>query len=29
LAFADIDLERVAEVRRQLPSLANRREIPN
>ncbi|MFM6933503.1 MAG: carbon-nitrogen hydrolase family protein [Novosphingobium sp.] len=29
LGFADIDLARVAEVRAQLPSLANRREIPN
>ena len=29
LAFAEIDLTRVAEVRRQLPSLANRREIPS
>lgn len=28
LAFADIDPERIATVRRQLPSLANRREIP-
>ena len=29
LAFCDIDLSRVAEVRAQVPSLANRREIPN
>jgi deaminated glutathione amidase len=29
LAFAEIDPERLAEVRRQLPSLANRRDIPN
>lgn len=29
LGFADIDLSRIQEVRRQLPSLANRREIPN
>ena len=29
IGFAEIDLERIAEVRRQLPSLANRREIPN
>lgn len=29
LAFAEIDLARLADVRRQLPSLANRREIPN
>ena len=28
LAFAEIDPERIATVRRQLPSLANRREIP-
>lgn len=28
LGFADIDMERIAEVRRQLPSLANRRDIP-
>ncbi|TIX50136.1 carbon-nitrogen hydrolase family protein [Alteraurantiacibacter aquimixticola] len=28
LAFAEIDSERIAEVRRQLPSLANRRDIP-
>lgn len=28
LGFADIDLGRIAEVRRQLPSLANRRDIP-
>lgn len=28
LAFAEIDHERIATVRRQLPSLANRREIP-
>jgi deaminated glutathione amidase len=28
LAFAEINLERIATVRRQLPSLANRREIP-
>ena len=28
LAFAEIDHERIASVRRQLPSLANRREIP-
>lgn len=28
LGFADIDLARIAEVRRQLPSLANRRNIP-
>jgi hypothetical protein len=27
LGFADIDLARIAEVRAQLPSLANRREI--
>ena len=29
LGFADIDLGRIAEVRRQVPSLANRREIAN
>lgn len=29
LAFADIDPARIAEVRAQVPSLANRREIPN
>ena len=29
LAFCDIDLARVAEVRAQVPSLANRRKIPN
>lgn len=29
LAFCDIDLDRIAEVRAQVPSLANRREIPN
>lgn len=29
LGFAEIDLERIAEVRRQVPSLANRREIAN
>lgn len=29
LGFAEIDLARIAEVRRQLPSLANRRQIPN
>ncbi len=29
LAFAEIDSARLAEVRKQLPSLANRREIPN
>lgn len=29
LAFAEVDLARLAEVRKQLPSLANRREIPN
>ena len=29
LAFAEIDPARIAEVRAQLPSLANRREIPN
>lgn len=28
LAFCDIDLSRIAEVRQQIPSLANRREIP-
>ncbi len=28
LGFAEIDLKRIAEVRRQLPSLANRRDIP-
>jgi predicted amidohydrolase len=28
LAFVDIDLERIAEVRAQIPSLANRRDIP-
>jgi deaminated glutathione amidase len=28
LAFCDIDLDRIAEVRRQIPALANRREIP-
>jgi predicted amidohydrolase len=28
LGFADIDLGRIAEVRRQLPSLANRRDMP-
>ena len=29
LGFCDIDLERINEVRAQVPSLANRREIPN
>ena len=29
LSFCDIDLARIAEVRAQVPSLANRREIPN
>ncbi len=29
LGFVDLDLNRIAEVRAQLPSLANRREIPN
>lgn len=29
LGFADIDLDRIAEVRQQVPSLANRREIAN
>jgi predicted amidohydrolase len=29
LGFCDIDLKRIAEVRAQVPSLANRREIPN
>ena len=29
LGFADIDLARLAEVRAQLPSLANRRKVPN
>ncbi|MEM6475945.1 MAG: carbon-nitrogen hydrolase family protein [Pseudomonadota bacterium] len=29
LGFCDIDLERIAEVRAQVPSLANRRAIPN
>lgn len=29
LAFVEVDPERIASVRRQLPSLANRREIPN
>lgn len=29
LGFAEIDLSRIQEVRRQLPSLANRREMPN
>jgi predicted amidohydrolase len=29
LGFADIDHNRITEVRAQLPSLANRREIPN
>jgi predicted amidohydrolase len=29
LAFCDIDLARIAEVRAQVPALANRREIPN
>ncbi len=29
MAFAEIDPARIAEVRAQLPSLANRREIPN
>lgn len=29
LAFCDIDLEKIAEVRAQLPSLANKRAIPN
>jgi predicted amidohydrolase len=29
LGYADLDFGRIAEVRRQLPSLANRREIPN
>ena len=28
LGFADIDLARIAEVRAQVPSLANRRAIP-
>ena len=28
LGFADIELGRIAEVRRQLPSLANRRDMP-
>lgn len=28
LGFCDIDLERIAEVRRQIPSLANKRDIP-
>ena len=28
LGFADIDLNRIAEVRRQIPSLANRRDMP-
>jgi predicted amidohydrolase len=28
LAFCDIDLARIAEVRVQVPALANRREIP-
>ena len=28
LAFAELDLGRIAEVRKQLPSLANKREIP-
>ncbi len=28
LGFIDIDLERISEVRKQLPSLANKREIP-
>lgn len=28
IAFAELDLARIAEVRRQLPSLANKREIP-
>ena len=29
VGFAEIDLERIAQVRRQVPSLANRREIAN
>lgn len=29
LGFADIDAERIAEVRRQVPSLANRRQMPD
>jgi predicted amidohydrolase len=29
IAFCDLDLSRIDEVRRQLPSLANRREITN
>lgn len=29
VGFVDLDLARIAEVRRQLPSLANRREMPN
>jgi len=29
LGFCDIDLSRIDEVRAQLPSLANRRKIPN
>lgn len=29
LGYCDIDLERIGEVRKQVPSLANRREIPN
>ena len=28
LAFCDLDLTRIAEVRAQVPALANRREIP-
>ena len=28
LTLCDIDLERIAEVRKQLPSLANKRDIP-
>ena len=29
LSYCDVDLDRIAEVRAQVPSLANRREIPN
>ncbi|GMN01413.1 carbon-nitrogen hydrolase family protein [Erythrobacter sp. MTPC3] len=29
IAFCDIDLDRIADVRQQLPSLANKRKIPN
>ena len=29
LAFVDLDLEKIAEVRSQVPSLANKRDIPN